>query len=249
VPDEQKPLPLDAYLLGDLTPEQDAALARRAMEDDETLEALWDLSEASEILEDPEARRELLRRLEKGQSRTGPARWLAFLKTPLGRLALTGLAAVAGLVIWAPWEPPITEQPLTLVSNANTQLSDYFKLPPRNSMAVKWELKKNSFRRGERVEARLHLEKPASVFVLRREAGGQTALVFPPDALTSANRPAGDVSLAFDPAPSMQEVRAPQAMTVRVLVLPVNYDIRRQTVRWRELRSHSAVDAHYQIRP
>jgi len=253
MPDEEDPIPIQGHIFGKLTPEETGTMMRRALEDQDTFNELWDSAAHRELLQDPAFRDRLLRSLEQPAQRKG--------RSPLGwlfgsglRWAMTG-AAVAllafAIFVWTR-RGGETDQMLTLVSSPATELSSYFRLPLTNSLLVGMSLPQVPavYRPGEVIRGRLHLRVPGAVFVLRRDSVGAYRIVFPSDLAVSAELGSGEQTLAFDPVSPTTNITSRQTFTLRVIVLPPGRDLRTQSIDWAAVRnSYSAIELTYDVIP
>src|ERR1035441_2340882 len=101
MPDQNKPAPIQALVFGQLSHEENVELARRAMEEEGGFDGVWEAREQREILQDPAARKRLLRTLEQKQKEKWWERARAWLFTPFNRFVLIGAGGLAvAVLIW-----------------------------------------------------------------------------------------------------------------------------------------------------
>src|SRR5262245_62816394 len=99
MPDEQEPAPVQAYVFGKLTKQEEDALLRRALQDQDLFNELWDSADERAVLQDPVYRARLLRTLEAAPEPRGFAalwsRWTGGVRgLALAGAACLGLAAI-----------------------------------------------------------------------------------------------------------------------------------------------------------
>lgn len=249
--DAKDPLPIPAYIFGELTAEEQASLMRLAMDDQDVFDQVWEAAEDRQLLQNPAIRRRLLRHLEGAQE---PASWrMAWrrLIAPGGLLLATAAAVCLALFVYYGPHPWQTEQPLTLVTGPSTDLSVFFQLPLHNDNArLFFNEHQYQFHPGEVIHATLRLPRPAAVFALRRQTGSAPRLVFPADFATAADQPAGDLSLAFDPVSPTEDVTSRRRFALRVIILPPGTDLRTQSVEWAKFKdAYSALEIWYDVVP
>ena len=257
--DEKDPPQVHGYLFGKLSPEEEAVLAQQALEDQDVFNALWAVHDDRELLQNPEIRVRLQRRLEDRPATPWWHTFVHWFQVPGGRLAFAG-AAVLAIVLAVVYLPrknnphgpgSAIEQTLSLVTNANTDLTVLFNLPSRNPGNVGLTLTPAGvFRPGDLVRAGVHLPEPAAVFVLRRRSGAPATLVYPAELATSADHTAGDFSFAFDPAAPTEDIQNRQSYTVRLLAAPIGTDVRTQSIDWAKLgAAYSVAEKSYDVVP
>jgi hypothetical protein len=256
MPEPRKPAPVPAWVFGKLSDQEEADLMSQALDDPALFEEMMQANEDRELLENPIYRSRLKRTLQTAaEERSAWTALWAWLNRPASRLALAGVAAaVIAVVIWhggGSGGGGFKEQPATIVTDPATDLGTFFGLPLRDALGVRIELNRTpaEFHPGELVRATLHLPAPAAVFVLRRQADGQTRMVYPRDLSASADLSAGDTEIAFDPLPPTTDVTAPEPVRLRVLALPVGTDLRRGSIDWAKLGAYSIQEVTYNVAP
>ncbi|SPE24753.1 hypothetical protein SBA3_110007 [Candidatus Sulfopaludibacter sp. SbA3] len=256
MPDEKDPPPVYGYVFGRLTQRERTELMRRALDDQEIFNALWDACDDHELLQDPEVRKELLASLA-AEAVSKPSPWTAARQAligPFGRFALAGAAAAClAIFILHGLKKPIEQQILTLVTNPSSNMADYFKLPKHNPAGLNLDLHRTPavFHPGDIVRATVQLKSSAAVFALRRGPAGEVRLVFPPDPATLADRNPGEIAISFDPVPPTEDVTATRHYILRVIALRPGIDLRSQSVDWAKLApdSYSVVEVSYDVVP
>lgn len=254
MPDEEKPIPIHGYIFGKLTREERDELMRRALEDQDVFNELWDSAGERELLQDPAYRARLLRSLEQPLERKGLAAVWEWLAGRWPRLAMAGAACLllAFGVFLLTRGGGEGDQMLTLVTTPKTDLSTFFRLPLRNTSPVELDLHQTPpvFRPGDLVRATLRLTAPGAAFVLQRTPSGISRIVVPAALATSADLPSGETALVFDPVPPTTDVPARQTFTLRVIVLPPGRDLRTQSIGWAGLRgAYTARELTYDVIP
>src|SRR3954447_2446129 len=95
MPDEQQPAPVQGYVFGKLSKEEEDSLMRRALQDQEVFNELWDAADERAVLQNPAYRARLLRTLQEAPQQPSLAsfwsRWLGGVRG----LALAGAACMA----------------------------------------------------------------------------------------------------------------------------------------------------------
>jgi hypothetical protein len=251
--DEQEP-PVQGYIFGKLTKQEEDALMRRALRDQDVFDELWDAADERAVLQDPVYRARLLRLLEEvPQPRGLAALWANWTAGARG-LALAGAACLALAAVLLTLRPGTqgVDQALSLTTDPKTDLTAFFRLPPRDPSRA--TLKMNAspavYRPGDPVRATLHLNAPGAVFLLQRGPSGAPRLVYPADLTDSADLAPGDIAVVFDPVPPTTDVTARQTVTLRIIVLPQGRDLRTQAIDWTSVRDvYAAHDMTYSVVP
>jgi hypothetical protein len=251
----RKPAPVQAWVFGKLTQEEQAALMKQALDDQDLFEELLEASAQHDLLQNPIYRSRLLRTLDQTEKRSGWSAVWAWMNRPASRLALAGVtAAVIAILIWrggGSGDGGFKDQPATIVTDSATDLGTFFTLPLRNKLGLRIDLNRTpaEFHPGELIRATLRLRAPAAVFVLRRQSDGQTRMMFPVDLAASADLPAGDTEIVFDPLPPTTDVTVREAVRLRVLALPAGTDLRRNSIDWSKVGSYSVQEVTYDVAP
>lgn len=251
--DEQKPADIHGYVFGQLAPGKDRDLMNRALQDQDTFDALWELSDERELLQDPAVRRRALRALEPKPEDAGARAFWGWLRGSAGWFAApAAVLAVIALAVAVNWPKPEIDTPLSIVTNPQSDFRAFFTLPLRNPSQLTASLGRSPavFRPGDVIHATVHLARPAEIFILSKDPAGSARLVVPASPAVDASQPAGDVELAFDPAPPTEDIRVRQTRTVRILALPPGVDLRSQAIEWSRIaKVYSAVELRYDILP
>lgn len=227
-------LPLGGYVAGNLTAEEERAVCRAALDNQEIFDELADSEELRHLLQSPRARRDLLETLDT-LDRPASDRWFGWLRRPFG-LALAGSVAAAAFVLalfWdklfysnAPLPPSIGMAEKTFAEQAAALGPRIFALPvtarPGDPGAPVLETNQTSYRTGDAFRIRFTCPTGSHALVVERRPDGSFVQHFPNAVQSELAIDGGEVFVPASGQGSAAAAGPEGTHSVRLVIYPAN---------------------------